>query len=989
MTANGRQGCRHPAGCTIISRNYLSHARILAESYRRHHPGSRFYVLVIDQLPAGVVVDPGVRIIRPEELGLPYFFEMCFKYDVTELSTAVKPSLVSTLLGACGETDVVYLDPDVLILRRLRELREALDGADIVLTPHLLSPIPRDGQRPSEEDILIAGSYNLGFIAVRGSAQGKAFLRWWQERLRDGCRVDPGCGLMTDQRWVDLVPGLFPGTRLLRDPTYNVAYWNLHERLLRRRGGRFVINGRPLAFYHFSGFNPDRPHVLSKHQTRTRLEPGSALGELFRSYAELHAQKGHPTSSLWDYGYARFDSGVAVHPLLRKLYLQLDDEARARFGDPFRCGGTDSFLHWATTARVESTGLTPFQNAVYQARLDIRAAFPDVRGRDRQRFLAWARRTGPRELGYDARLVPGAEAAGEPPAQPGGAGGLAGAAALPTPVADAVVVAAVAPEPVSAGPSPAGINVCGYLRNESGLGAAVRGYVRAIRAAEIPHALKDISDMSVNRSKDPTLPREDREHPYGINLYCVNADQHFTVMAHLGERFFRGRHNIGIWAWELPRFPAKWYDRFPYYDEIWVGTSFIANVLAPVCPVPVVRVPPVMTGGARGCRTAGRRRLGVGADTFVFLFIFDFHSYFQRKNPLAVVQAFKHAFPPSARARLVIKCVNEQASPTEFAALQEEARGHPVSIRPGYWTAGRLRDLMAAADAYVSLHRSEGTGLTISDAMALGKPVIATGWSGNMDFMTVANSFPVRYRLVELDQHVGPYRAGEVWADASVEHAAELMRYVHDNRDAAADRGQAGRRDIEAYYSEAAVGALIRQRFEVLLRHDEFESLRRGLREGRVAPQHVVYRHLVRRVREVVESAVAPGATVVVVSRGDDDLLRLGDGRRGWHFPQEPDGTYAGHYPADGPGAVAQVEAVRAKGGQFLVFPSTALWWLEHYRALREHLEANYRAVVRHEACVIYELAGVAGPVGGSPGTPRRRLGRPRRPRLATSSREA
>ena len=183
---------RSPAACTIIARNYLSYARILASSYLQHHPDGRFYVLVVDGLPEGVALGGnGIGLIGPEELGIPGFFDLCFKYDVTELCTAVKPSLLSHLIGRYGEEIVVYFDPDILILRRLVELEAALESANIVLIPHLHQPIPLDGRRPSEQAILVTGAYNLGFIALKKSGEVDAFLHWWQERLQHLCRIDP------------------------------------------------------------------------------------------------------------------------------------------------------------------------------------------------------------------------------------------------------------------------------------------------------------------------------------------------------------------------------------------------------------------------------------------------------------------------------------------------------------------------------------------------------------------------------------------------------------------------------------------------------------------------------------------------------------------------------------------------------------------------------------------------------------------------------
>jgi len=496
-----------------------------------------------------------------------------------------------------------------------------------------------------------------------------------------------------------------------------------------------------------------------------------------------------------------------------------------------------------------------------------------------------------------------------------------------------------------------GINLAGYLRTESGVGAAARGYVRALQAAGVPVALHDLSHLSGNRAEDRTLTGFDAEHPYDTNLICADVEPHFAIVSHLGAELFEGRYNIGGWAWELPHFPERWHDRFAYYDEIWVGSSFIANALAPVSPIPVVRVPPVLGPVSGGSREAGRRKLGLAPDELVFLTVFDVHSHLARKNPLAAIDAFRLAFMPSDRVRLVLKCVNAHADLAGMEALAARAEGHAIAIYDGYWPAHDVRDLMAACDAYVSLHRSEGIGLPIADAMALGKPVIATGWSGNMDFMTVSNSFPVQYALEEIEADVGPYRAGQVWAEPSVKHAAALMRHIYERREEVRARGETARREIESGYSPASVARLVEHRLEAIQTRRQFAAFRE-----RMWARYWDYRQLGSRIRTVVRETVPPGATVIVVSKGDDGLLPV-DGCQAWHFPQTEDGAYAGHYPANSAEAIAHLETLRAKGGELLLFPATALWWLDHYAELKDHLEHRYRRVVQQDdTCLIYSL---------------------------------
>lgn len=393
------------AAVTIISRNYLSQARVLAKSFLEHEPDSRFYMLVVDRLPEGVDVGAEVHLVEPEELTVPDFFEMCFKYGIVEFNTAVKPYLLSLLMRRYNEEEVVYFDPDIVITRPLDEIRDALQQGDIVLTPHILTPLPLDGLRPSDQDIMISGAYNLGFIALRRSQETEKFLQWWEERLRDGCRIDVPNGLFTDQRWIDLVPSLFPSAVILRADTYNVAFWNLHERAISQNGEQFLVNGRPATFFHLSGFSPEKPRSLSKHQTRTEVVEGSALEALLTRYAELLVENGYHETSRWEYGYERFDNGVRVHPLLRQIYLNLDTKERRRFGDPFSTKQDETFLDWATRPRPEEGNLSLFLQSIYRVRYDLPPTFPDVRGRDRTAFLKWARRFGSVEMRFEPELV--------------------------------------------------------------------------------------------------------------------------------------------------------------------------------------------------------------------------------------------------------------------------------------------------------------------------------------------------------------------------------------------------------------------------------------------------------------------------------------------------------------------------------------------------------------------------------------------------------
>jgi len=499
-------------------------------------------------------------------------------------------------------------------------------------------------------------------------------------------------------------------------------------------------------------------------------------------------------------------------------------------------------------------------------------------------------------------------------------------------------------------PRPLSISVSGYLRDESGWGASARGYIRALRRLGVPTRLEDFSGLTSNRSGDRTVLSGQALTDWDVNLMCIDAGQHFAVLSHADANLLDRRYTIGAWAWELPRFPDRWYDRFAYYDEIWVGSSFIASAIAPISPIPVIRIPPVMAPATPVAHEQAPRDWKRRPDEFLFLFMFDVHSHIARKNPLAVIEAFRRAFRPSEPVRLILKCVNAESDPSGFATLHDRAAGAAIEIHDGYVPSEQVRSLMSSCDAYVSLHRSEGIGLTIADAMGLGKPVIATGWSGNTDFMDVSNAFPVDYRLVEIEENVGPYQQGETWAEPSVEHAAELMRRVVDRRDEACARGDAARRTIQRDYSEEAIARLIRQRLDIIgerHRFDEFKRDVRALVSG--------YRDLVRDIQDVVDRVVPAGGDVMVVSKGDQTLLQL-DGRTACHFPATDEGVYAGYHPADSSAAITALESAIDKGHEYLLFPGTALWWLDHYAELRVHLDACYTRLWSDRRCVLYDV---------------------------------
>jgi glycosyltransferase involved in cell wall biosynthesis len=300
--------------------------------------------------------------------------------------------------------------------------------------------------------------------------------------------------------------------------------------------------------------------------------------------------------------------------------------------------------------------------------------------------------------------------------------------------------------------------------------------------------------------------------PYDTNLICVNADLLATFHAEVGPAFFADRRSIAVWFWEIARFPAVLHHAFELVDEVWVASGFVRDSIARETSKPVHVVPLPIEPPTSPART--RSELGL-PDGFLFLFSFDFLSIFERKNPLGLIAAYTQAFTPDGGAALVIKSINGDHDQRSLARLRQAAAGrNDIRVLDGYVSVAENHATIAACDCYVSLHRSEGYGLTMAEAMAHAKPVIATGYSGNLDFMTEENSYLVPYRLSAVPEGCEPYPAGAEWAEPDVAAASRLMRRVFENREDAGARGRRARDELLARFTLERTATFLQDRLD-------------------------------------------------------------------------------------------------------------------------------------------------------------------------------
>jgi glycosyltransferase involved in cell wall biosynthesis len=281
-----------------------------------------------------------------------------------------------------------------------------------------------------------------------------------------------------------------------------------------------------------------------------------------------------------------------------------------------------------------------------------------------------------------------------------------------------------------------------------------------------------------------------------------------------GRGYFKQRYTIGFWFWELAAFREEWIQFFGYVDEVWAASDFVRASYAAWSPVPVVRMPlPVVLPPIP---PLGRSHFGLPASGTLFLYIFDVSSQMERKNPAAAIRAFRLAGFAPGEAALVLKFTNAEYDREAVRRLHEAASGLDVIFLDGYMDRAEVCALLQCADCYISPHRSEGFGLTMLESMRLGKPVVGTAYSGNMDFMTEDNSFPLSYRLITIDQDYGPYMRGAQWADPDLDEAARLLRLIHEHPADARTRGQRAQQQIGRQRHPQVTAEAVRARLEAI-----------------------------------------------------------------------------------------------------------------------------------------------------------------------------
>ncbi len=371
------------------------------------------------------------------------------------------------------------------------------------------------------------------------------------------------------------------------------------------------------------------------------------------------------------------------------------------------------------------------------------------------------------------------------------------------------------------------VTIIGHPWAPIGMGEQMRSHVHACGAVHLHHRIFDIfryaqrSDVAHSRLLEAL---EIAVPVGGIRIFHVNGDEVDTVIAAFEARggVFADGYNIIVPAWELPAYPKVWALNLRKFDEVWALSEFIADSLA-TAGVPSHLVGQAIEFPPGPCLP--RRHFGIRESAFVLLHFFDLSSYASRKNPEAVLEMFARlrAEMPFRDLQLVLKVKNGERAAEEWAA---DVAGDPqIKVIATPLDTFGVKSLIAACDVFVSLHRSEGFGRGLGEAMGLGRLALGTGWSGNVDFMTAENSLMVGHELVKLQRDAYPHWRGQSWAEADVGHAVALLRPLLDDPAHATAMARRGQADALRTHGSRAVGVrVLRQLNRIVAESPKFNG---------------------------------------------------------------------------------------------------------------------------------------------------------------------
>jgi len=715
---------------TICSLNYLYMAISARESFLFYNNEWEFIIIIQDMISNQNII-PYISDLTKDNVtflfslgiknDLPYIpiEEINTRYKVYESNTAIKPYVFSYFFNK-DYGKVCYFDPDILFYDKINELDKLLDNHNVILTPHLLTPAPEDGKDQCNQMYNLVGVYNCGFVAMSYSENTKIILKFWETELKKNAYDRPSIGLFTDQIWANFFPAFSDKCFILRNPGYNAAYWNLHERVISFNNGKWYVNDKSLVFFHFSGLSLDNINLISKHQNRFTLnDRENDLRILFENYVNIIIK-----NKIYIFSKQKYFFNTLPH----RTFL-LNNKKRDKIANSF------------------------LQNDIYPF------------SGDGNKNLYWTKKANSR-FKY-----------------------------LKFPV-----------NPISflkdyfSKEQSFGINLIGYFDEMHSLGEVARSLTKRIYATGIPFSIYNVYSgarkITAEEAYEYSLYSV-KKPLYPINIIIVNADQTQNIF-NQNKEIFKNKINLGVWIWEFETGFAKYAGSYKCLDGIIVTSDYVSKCIGKYLPdnFPISK-------NIYHCininydlieKNIIRNKYNIPLNSFAVFFNFDYNSSYDRKNPEAILRAFNNVFNNINNTCLVIKTTNKKNDPVKENYFNELINSFGLNKRvyliDEFITKQEMLSLINACDVYVSLHRAEGFGLGLLEAMYLGKPVIASNYSGNLDFMNKENSILIDVKFVPVKTDFEPYKDVEYWAEPDENQAAQELLKLYNNPDYAKNLGK-------------------------------------------------------------------------------------------------------------------------------------------------------------------------------------------------------
>ena len=706
---------------TICCFNYLHYALNCRESFLKHNKDYEFVIFIMDWCSEENVlkkleelneIGVDIRSFLEVHNGIEYYpiEDMISRYNVLEVNTAIKPFCVEYFFNK-GYEKVIYIDPDIQFYSRIEKIDNNLEKFSIILTPHMMSPYPDDGKDQNCQVIMMAGMNNCGFIAFRNSDDARKAVNFWEGKLEDRCYSDVGKGLFTDQRWTDWFPYIFDNVLILKDYGHNMAYWNLHEREVKKKNNEWYVNNDKLVFFHFSGLKKESQEQISKYQNRFTLsDRKDELREIFVEYLDNVDKKGLEFYSKIKYYFSNINN----------TNCEIRDLDRRNLGK---------------TAKTFVYSKKKVINNVIRYNMPVSV------------------------FEYLPKM---------------------------------------------------GLNIIGYVEEMHSVGEVMRQFIDNLLVASIPFSICPVFSGSAkisNKEIEKYRKFYTDKPSYYINILFINLDQINNYYEN-NPLFFKGKYNIANFWWEFSDGLERFNTRKPVFQAVMCCSDIVKRAVDKTFGETVksfkFRFPFYKYSGNYLDRQLIRKNLGIKNNDFVFFFNFDFNSSFERKNPKAVLNAFRNAFEKCDDVKIVMKTSNKVRHQNEYndfiSYINKLNLEKSVIIVDAFFTKMEMQSYINACDVYVSLHHSEGFGMGMCEAMSMGKPVIASRYGGNMDFMSENDAILIDCKVEKPYIEFEHYRDVSEWGEPDISKASDAMWRCYSDRRWASEIGSRGKHKIESYF---------------------------------------------------------------------------------------------------------------------------------------------------------------------------------------------